>query len=85
MPYVTSVERIAKAEGTAAVLLKQLGKRWGLLPEEVQRRATMDKRPLGYPGELHHPPRKTRRKIPFPRRGGGGGRVEFRAVALGGR
>jgi len=36
MPYVTSVERIAKAEGTAVVLLKQLGKRWGLMPEEVQ-------------------------------------------------
>jgi hypothetical protein len=36
MPYVTSVERIAKAEGTAAVLLKQLAKRWGPLSTDVQ-------------------------------------------------
>ncbi len=36
MPYVTSVERIAKAEGGATVLLKHLSKRWGRLPEEVQ-------------------------------------------------
>ena len=40
MPCGTSVERIAKAdgrtEGGAAVLLKLLGKRWGLLPEQVQ-------------------------------------------------
>ena len=52
MPYVTSVERIAKtegqaegraegraegqAEGGAAVLLKLLTKRWGLLPAETQ-------------------------------------------------
>ncbi len=36
MPYVTSVERIAKTEGVATVLLKQLVKRWGSLPEETQ-------------------------------------------------
>ena len=36
MPYVTSVERIAKCEGGATVLLKQLTKRWGFLPEETQ-------------------------------------------------
>jgi hypothetical protein len=44
MPYVTSVERIAKTEGRtegrseggATVLLKQLTKRWGLLSEETQ-------------------------------------------------
>jgi hypothetical protein len=46
MPYVTSVERIAKtegraegrAEGGATVLLKQLNRRWGLLPEQVEQR-----------------------------------------------
>ena len=49
MPYVTSVERLAKAEGIAegrvegkaeggaTVLLKQLTKVCGPLPEEVQR------------------------------------------------
>ncbi len=40
MPYVTSVERLAKAEGKAeggaTVLLKQLTKLCGPLPEEVQ-------------------------------------------------
>lgn len=40
MPYVTSVERIAKtegrAEGGATVLLKVLSRRWGVLPEELQ-------------------------------------------------
>ena len=44
MPFVTSVERIAKAEGRtegrteggATVLLKQVTKLWGPLPEEVQ-------------------------------------------------
>ena len=36
MPYVTSVERIAKSEGGATVLLKLLTKRWGALSEEIQ-------------------------------------------------
>ena len=36
MPYVTSVERIAKAEGGAAVLLRQFARRWGDLPDELQ-------------------------------------------------
>jgi predicted transposase YdaD len=44
MPYVTSVERIAKTEGRtegrteggALVLLKQMAKRWGMLPEDLQ-------------------------------------------------
>ena len=44
MPFVTSVERLAKAEGRtegrteggATVLLKLLTKRWGPLPEELQ-------------------------------------------------
>ncbi len=40
MPYVTSVERIAKTEGRseggATVLLRQLTKRCGLLSEETQ-------------------------------------------------
>jgi len=44
MPYVTSVERIAKtegraegrAEGGATVLLKVLSRRWGTLPEELE-------------------------------------------------
>jgi hypothetical protein len=48
MPYVTSVERIAKtegrsegraegrAEGGGTVLLKVLSRRWGTLPEELQ-------------------------------------------------
>ena len=38
MPYVTSVERLAKAEGGATVLLKQLTKVCGPLPESVQQR-----------------------------------------------
>lgn len=36
MPYVTSVERIAKAEGGAAVLLRLLAKRWGPPSADVQ-------------------------------------------------
>jgi hypothetical protein len=36
MPYVTSVERISRAEGAATVLLKLLTKRWGSLSEELQ-------------------------------------------------
>jgi hypothetical protein len=40
MPYVTSVERIAKAEGRteggAAVLLEQLAERFGTVPKELQ-------------------------------------------------
>ena len=36
MPYVTFVERIAKAEGGAAVLLRLVSKRWALLPNELQ-------------------------------------------------
>ena len=36
MPYVTSVERIAKSEGGATVLLKLFTKRWGALSEETQ-------------------------------------------------
>ena len=36
MPYVTSVERIAKSEGGATVLLKFFTKRWGALSEEIQ-------------------------------------------------
>jgi hypothetical protein len=36
MPYVTAVERIAKAEGGATVLLKFLAKRWGPPSEDVQ-------------------------------------------------
>ena len=38
MPYVTSVERLAKAEGGATVLLKQLTKVCGPLPEGAQQR-----------------------------------------------
>jgi hypothetical protein len=38
MPYVTSVERIAEARGTANVLLKQLRKLCGPLPEGVEDR-----------------------------------------------
>jgi hypothetical protein len=38
MSYVTSVERLAKAEGGATVLLKQLTKVCGPLPESVQQR-----------------------------------------------
>ena len=40
MPYVTSVERIAeargRAEGVASVLLAQLGRTCGPLPEEAE-------------------------------------------------
>ncbi len=40
MPYVTSVERIAKSEGRteggATLLLKQLCKRWGEIPASVR-------------------------------------------------
>ena len=36
MPYVTSIERIAKTEGGAEVLLKQLTKRWGRLSDDIQ-------------------------------------------------
>ncbi len=36
MPYLTSVERIAKSEGGAMVLLKQLTKRCGFLSEDTQ-------------------------------------------------
>ncbi len=36
MPYVTSVERIAKAEGKAELLLEQLAERFGTVPEELQ-------------------------------------------------
>ena len=36
MPYVTSVERIAKSEGGATLLLKQLCKRWGEVPAPVR-------------------------------------------------
>jgi transcription termination factor NusB len=38
MPYVTSVERIAKAEGKAELLLDQLAERFGTVPEELQQR-----------------------------------------------
>ncbi len=38
MPYVTSVERIAKAEGAAVVLLELLAERFGTVPEELQQR-----------------------------------------------
>ncbi len=41
MPYVTSVERIAKAEGKAEgkdeLLLDLLAERFGTVPEELQR------------------------------------------------
>lgn len=36
MPYVTSVERIAVARGIASVLLSQLGRTCGPLPEEIE-------------------------------------------------
>ncbi len=45
MPYVTSVERLAKAEGGAGVLLRQLGRVCGPLPEDVEGRI----RSLSYP------------------------------------
>ncbi len=45
MPYVTSVERLAKAEGGAGVLLTQLGGICGPLPEEITGRI----RSLPYP------------------------------------
>jgi len=35
MPYVTSVERIAEARGGVSLLLRQLGKVCGRLPEDV--------------------------------------------------
>jgi len=38
MPYVTSVERIAEARGGVSLLLRQLGKVCGRLPEEVAER-----------------------------------------------
>jgi len=38
MPYVTSMERLAKVEGGATVLLKQLAKLCGPLPDEIQQR-----------------------------------------------
>ena len=42
MPYVTSVERIAeargRAEGVASVLLAQLARTCGSLPEELEER-----------------------------------------------
>jgi hypothetical protein len=38
MPYVTSVERIAVARGIAGVLLMQLGRTCGSLPEEFEER-----------------------------------------------
>jgi hypothetical protein len=46
MPYVTSVERLAKAEGAADVLIRQLRRVCGPLPEEIERRV----RSLSYPG-----------------------------------
>lgn len=45
MPYVTSVERLAKAEGGAGVLLRQLGRVCGPLPKEIEERV----RSLSYP------------------------------------
>ena len=36
MPFVTSVERIARAEGKAELLLNLLGERLAPLPEELQ-------------------------------------------------
>ena len=38
MPYVTSVERIAEARGIANVLLVQLNRICGPLPEEFEQR-----------------------------------------------
>lgn len=37
MPYVTSVERLARAEGGAAILMKQLAKLFGDVPTEIER------------------------------------------------
>jgi len=45
MPYVTSVERLAKAEGGAGVLVRQLRRVLGPLPEEIEGRI----RSLSYP------------------------------------
>ena len=39
MPYVTSVERIAKAEGGAAVLLRQFARRWVTCPTNSSSRS----------------------------------------------
>ena len=36
MPYVTSVERIAKEEGIVSTVLKQLKRPCGPIPDEVQ-------------------------------------------------
>lgn len=38
MPYVTSVERLAKAEGKAGVILAVLHRECGSLPAEMQNR-----------------------------------------------
>ncbi len=38
MPYVTSVERISRAEGAAMVLLELLAERFGTVPEKLQQR-----------------------------------------------
>ena len=38
MPYVTSVERIAEARGGASLLLRQLAKVCGRLPEDITNR-----------------------------------------------
>ena len=38
MPYVTSVERIAEARGGVSLLLRQLAKVCGRLPEDVTNR-----------------------------------------------
>ena len=45
MPYVTSVERLAKAEGGSGVLLKLLVRLCGPLPEDIETRV----RSLSYP------------------------------------
>ena len=45
MPYVTSVERLAKAEGGAGVLVRLLRRVLGPLPEEIEGRI----RSLSYP------------------------------------
>jgi hypothetical protein len=45
MPYVTSVKRLAKAEGGAGVLLRPLRRVCGPLPEDVEGRI----RSLSYP------------------------------------
>ena len=45
MPYVTSVERLAKAEGGADVVLRVLGRLCGPLPEDIEELV----RSLSYP------------------------------------